>query len=220
MIAIRPMIKRNAIGIATGILLLQTVIYYSGSAKETIPSIAPWSQFPRQVSTWRESSETVLDSEVLGTLQPDDYLARVYVPANGSQAISLFVGYFNSRRDGRAPHSPQWCLPGAGWKSVSSKVVSVRLPPTPESFPANEYLIEKGMSKEFVLYWYHQGGRTVANELVAQIYSMPELIFHSRTDTALVRIIVPVSGNDIAAARAAGTSFAQAIYPLIRKHIS
>lgn len=220
MIAIRSLVKRHALAIATVILIGQTAFYYSGSAKETIPLVAPWSQFPAEVANWKESSEAVLDEDVLSALQPDDYLARTYVSSSDTQAISLFVGYFNSRRDGRAPHSPQWCLPGAGWKSMSSKIISIPIPHASESLPANEYLIEKGLSKELVLYWYHQGGRTVANEVIAQIYSMPDLIFHSRTDTALIRIIVPVQGSDIAGAKAAGTRFAQAVYPLIRKHIT
>lgn len=220
MIAIGSMIKRYALGIATAILLVQTAFYYSGSAKETIPAVAPWNQFPGEVQNWKSEADMVLDQTVLSALQPDDYLARTYLSSSDSHPVSLFVGYFNSRRDGRAPHSPQWCLPGAGWKSLSVKIISIPIPHTPELLPANEYLIEKGISKELVLYWYHQGTRTVANELVAQFYSLPDLIFHSRTDTALVRIIVPVLDNDIDGAKATGVRFAQAVYPLIRKHIT
>ena len=220
MTGIGSTMKRHATAIAAVILLAQTAFYYSGSAKETIPSIAPWSQFPGEIENWKASSDMALEQEVLSALQPDDYLARTYVSSTDPHAISFFVGYFNSRRDGRAPHSPQWCLPGAGWKSLSVETVYVPIPQMRSSVPINEYLIEKGMNKELVLYWYHQGGRTVANEVVAQVYSLPDLIFHSRTDTALVRIIVPVSGNDIAGARASGINFVQAAFPLIRKHIT
>jgi EpsI family protein len=216
--AVRSLFKRRAMPIAIAVLLLQTVFYYNGSAKETTPSIAPWRAFPREISTWKETAELTLESEVLETLQPDDYLARAYAPANGGLPLTLFIGYFNSRRDGRAPHSPQWCLPGAGWKSVYSKVIDVPLPNSGK-FSANEYLIEKDLSRELVYYWYHQGGRTVASEVVAQIYSIPDLILHGRTDVALVRIIVPVPGNDTNIARAEGIDFAQAVYPLIREHI-
>jgi EpsI family protein len=220
MIAILSTVKRHATAIATVILLGQIAIYYSGSAKETIPAVAPWNQFPGEVEDWKGSSDQVIEQDVLNALQPDDYLARTYSSSSGPYQINLFVGYFNSRRDGRAPHSPQWCLPGAGWKSLSSKTISIAIPNAAESLPANEYLIEKGMNKELVLYWYHQGGRTVANEVVAQIYSLPDLIFHSRTDTALVRIIVPIRGDDVNGARTVGIGFARAAYPLIRKHIT
>src|SRR5207237_976132 len=101
-----------------------------------------------------------------------------------------------------------------------SKVVSIPIPNGAGALPANEYLIEKGKISKLVFYWYHQGNRTVASDVVAQLYSLPDLIFHGRTDTALVRVIVPVEGNDLGAARAVGVHFVQAIYPLIRKHIT
>jgi EpsI family protein len=212
------LLKRKAIPVAMAILVAQTFFYYRGSAKESTPSIKPWSQFPSAVGGWNETGEMALDPEVLTALQPDDYLVRGYQTGGGVPPVSLFIGYFNSRRDGRAPHSPQWCLPGAGWDSVWSKVVAIPLAGA-GTFPANEYLIRKGLDEELVYYWYHQGGRTVANEVVAQIYSIPDLIFHGRTDVALVRIIVPVARNDLSQARATGMSFAQVAYPLIRQHI-
>lgn len=216
--SIRSLIKTRAFPIAAFILLAQTVFYYRGSAKESTPAIAPWGQFPSEVGKWKQSAEMVMEPEVMNALQPDDYIARAYQTADGRRAVTLFVGYFNSRRDGRAPHSPQWCLPGAGWKSMSSKIIDLPLEPS-GSFPANEYLIEKGLSKELVFYWYHQGGRAVANEVAAQIYSIPDLILHGRTDVALIRIMVPEAQRDMAEARAAGIDFAQKIYPLIRQHI-
>jgi EpsI family protein len=218
MMPLRTVIKRRAIPIATAVMLAQTVFYYRGSAKEVTPAIAPWSQFPHEVGNWKESAEMTMDPAVMNALQPDDYIARAYETSDGRRAVTLFVGYFNSRRDGRAPHSPQWCLPGDGWKSLSSKVIDVALQPS-GSFPANEYLIEKGLSKELVFYWYHQAGRAVATEVLAQVYSIPDLILHGRTDVALVRIIVPEAQRDMTEARAAATDFAQAIYPLIRQHI-
>jgi EpsI family protein len=220
MIAIGSFIKRHATAIAVTILVGQTAFYYRGSAKEVIPAVAPWNQFPARVQEWTANADLQLEQSVLEALQPDDYLARNYVSSSDPRVINLFIGYFNSRRNGRAPHSPQWCLPGAGWKSLSSNVVSIPIPNETKPLPANEYLIEKGINKELVVYWYHQGGRTVASDLLAQFYSLPDLIFHGRTDTALVRVIVPVLENDLTNARAAGTGFAQAVYPLIRKHIT
>jgi hypothetical protein len=49
---------------------------------------------------------------------------------------------------------------------------------------------------------------------------LPDLILHGRTDIALVRIMVPVDGNDLTAAKASGVRFAQEAYPLIRQHIN
>ena len=213
-------IKRHATVVASVVLISQTLFYYCSSASEKIPAIAPWSQFPAEIQSWKAGVDFPIGEATLAVLQPDDYLARNYAAEGDPHLINLFVGYFNSRRNGRAPHSPEWCLPGAGWKSVSSKVVSIPIPNDTRVVPANEYLIEKGKIRKVVYYWYHQGSRTVASDVVAQLYSLPDLIFHGRTDTALVRVIVPVEGDDLSATRAVGFHFVQAIYPLIRKHIT
>lgn len=218
MITMRTIFTDRAALVATVILVGQSVFYYTGTTKETIPTIAPWNQFPQVVEDWKAVTEIPLGQDVLDTLKPDDYLIRNYTTQSG-ETVNLFIGYFNSRRNGRAPHSPQWCLPGAGWKSVSSEVVSIPLQGSSKTLPANEYLIEKGINKQLVLYWYHQGARTVANEVVAQVYALPDLIFHGRTDTALVRIMAPVPANDVDAAKGLAVKFAQEAYPLIYRHI-
>src|SRR5580658_8621645 len=165
--------KDRAALLATIILVGQAVVYYTNPAKEVIPAMAPWSEFPSTVTDWKAVSDTPLDREVLDVLQPDDYLIRDYISSDRSKVASLFVGYFSSRRNGHNPHSPEWCLPGAGWKSLSTRVISIPIPSGNRPLPANEYLIEKGMNKDLVLYWYHQGGRTVSSDLAAQIYALP-----------------------------------------------
>jgi EpsI family protein len=212
-------LKDKSMALASLILVAQALFYYSSSAKEVIPAVPAWSRFPSVAGAWTTVNEFPLDQEVLDKLQPDDYLNRNYSAANGQQLVNLFIGYFNTRRNGRAPHSPQWCLPGAGWKSVYSKRVSIPLAAGTSQLPANEYLVEKGANQQLVLYWYHQGTRTVANEVVAQIYSLPDLVLHLRTDTALVRIIVPVQGNDRQAAIGTAVEFAKTVYPLVLKQI-
>ncbi|MDP9171684.1 MAG: EpsI family protein, partial [Acidobacteriota bacterium] len=170
--------------IATLILVGQAAIYYHGSGKEVIPSILPWNQFPSDVKGWRTVSDIPIGQDVLDRLRPDDYLNRNYASSDGKTVLNFFVGYFNSRRNGRAPHSPEWCLPGSGWQSLSSHTIAIPMASEAPTLPANEYLIEKGIDKQLVVYWYHQGTRDVANDLVAQMYALPELLLHGRTDTA------------------------------------
>jgi EpsI family protein len=200
-----------------GFLLFQAGIYYTISAKEFIPDIGPWSRFPAEVHGWKASADEPVDAEALATLKPDDYLNRNYVSGQ-NKVLNLFVGYFNSRRNGRAPHSPEWCLPGAGWKTVSTRVVSIDTG-SRNPLPANEYVVEKAGQRQLVVYWYHQGERVMASEVMAQLYAIPDMILHGRTDTSLVRIIAPVSGDRIDGTRDLAFSFARDIYPLIRQQI-
>jgi len=209
--------KNRRIFLVIALLLLQAGIYYTISAKEFIPDIGPWSRFPADVKGWKANADEPVDAEALATLKPDDYLNRDYVSGK-NQVLNLFVGYFNSRRNGRAPHSPEWCLPGAGWKTVSTRVVSIDTGAR-NPLPANEYVVEKGVDRQLVVYWYHQGERVMSSEVLAQLYAIPDMVLHGRTDTSLVRIIAPVSGNRIEAARDVAFEFARDVYPLIRQQI-
>lgn len=203
--------------LAVVLLLGQAGIYYTMSAKEVIPDIEPWSQFPTSIKGWQTAAETPLDADVLAALQPDDYLNRDYIL--GNQEINLFVGYFNSRRDGRAPHSPEWCLPGAGWTPLSKRVLQIT--PAGESKPVavNEYIIDKAPDRAVVIYWYHQGEHETASELLAQFIAIPDMLAHGRTDTSLVRIIAPTTGDRLDASRNAALNFARNAYPLIKQQI-
>jgi EpsI family protein len=211
------LLKNKAIIIAIFVLLCQAGAYYTVSARETVPQIDPWVEFPTHIGAWAATSDLPVNDAVLEELRPDDYLNRNYASPS-RRPLNLFIGYFNSRRDGRAPHSPEWCLPGAGWKSLSTHVVPVDVPGG-EKIPANEYIVEKSDQRCIVVYWYFQGRKALANEVVAQLYAIPDMMLHGRTDTSLVRIITPVAGNQMDAARQAAFEFAREATPLIREHI-
>lgn len=205
--------------VASVLLLAQIGLYYGMPVKEQIPAVSPWSQFPNEFGAWRWASETPIDPEVLAALQPDDYLQRTYVSTKRDALVSFLVVYFRTRRNGRAPHSPQWCLPGSGWKDVSARVVPLAMPGQPNPPAVNEYIVQKGTERLFVVYWYHQGSHAVANDVIAQLYALPEMILHGRTDTALVRIIVPVAGEQTDRARAEAFQFARDVFPLVSQQI-
>lgn len=212
-------LKDRSILVASALLLAQIGLYYGMPVKEQIPAVSPLSQFPGEFAAWQSASETPIDPEVLAALQPDDYLERTYVSTNRNAAVSFLIVYFSTRRNGRAPHSPQWCLPGSGWKDVSARVVTLAMPGQPDPQAVNEYIVQKGTQRLFVVYWYHQGSHAVANDVVAQLYALPEMILHGRTDTALVRIIVPVAGEQTDRARAEAFQFARDVFPLVREEI-
>ena len=54
----------------------------------------------------------------------------------------------------------------------------------------NRVVIEKGLDRQVVLYWYQSHGRVVASEYWGKIYTVVDAIRLNRTDAALVRVIV------------------------------
>ena len=54
------------------------------------------------------------------------------------------------------------------------------------------YLVVRGESKTLVLYWYQTPKRIVASEYAAKFWLAADSVRYRRSDTSLVRVIVPV----------------------------
>lgn len=202
-------------GLLASILLLgQILVYYGVSHAEVIPKIRPWNSFPDQIAAWR-GEDTPADQESMDRLHPDDYLNRIYSTSRPGESCAIFVAYFKTQRDGRAPHSPQNCLPGTGWQSMSNQIRSFLVPGSSQAVVINQYTVRKDSETLVVHYWFQQNHRVFSDEIRAQFYAMPDLLMHGRTDIALVRIITPVTSTP-EAAEGAGLKFSATVFPSIR----
>ena len=208
--------KRHHFYILAGILVCQAVIYYAFSQHEVIPEGPSWSSFPNQVGRWSVDREMLPDEASLAQLQPDDYLSRDYV--KGNDHVDLFVAYFKTQRTGHAPHSPKACLPGAGWEPVSASLLPISVPQSGVTINSNQYVVKRAEVEMAVFYWYQTAHRTIANEYMFQVYAIPELLSHGRTDVAFIRVITEItSGLDNA--RKTAQDFIRQAFPAVQSHI-
>jgi EpsI family protein len=190
-----------------------------------VPYSLPVNQLPTTIGT-RTSTDVSLNQETLDVLGKGDFLYRIYTPNASAQQnldalvpISLFIGYFPTQRTGQSIHSPQNCLPGAGWTFLSSGTTEFT-DQTGKSYRVGDYLITDGKQSQQVLYWYQMHGRSIANDYAAKIYTLTDSIKYGRTDAALVRIITSVEPNeDREQARNRAVEFAKQIAPLLPAYV-
>jgi EpsI family protein len=179
----------------------------------------PLASLPCAIESWRCGGDMPFDREILAVLGVDDYVNRTYAGGAG-RVVGLYVGYYASQRTGDAIHSPQNCLPGSGWQPVASERTSIDAGGT--RLPVNRYVIEKGLSRQVVVYWYQGRGRVVANEYANKFWLMVDQARLRRSDGSLVRLVVPVQGTGAAAlatASAAADEFARLIHPRLSPHL-
>jgi EpsI family protein len=200
----------------TLVLVVQTALFYSASRGEAVPHAAPLSGFPVVVGGWRLQQEGVIDQETQDLLKADDILTRTYAGNEGG--AGLFVAYFKTQRQGQSPHSPKNCLPASGYQQVESGRIDV---PIEGEAPIriNQYVVAKGEAQSVVYYWYQSQGRVIADEFAAKFYLVSDSIKHHRSDTALVRVVVPIVGGQTKAAEKVGTDFVQAFYPVVKAYL-
>jgi len=217
---VKDLLKNNALRVLTLVLLVQAALFYAASRGESAVTATPLSLFPATMGPWTLTQEGVIEKEELNILKADDTLMRWYGSPEGP--ASLFIAFFRTQRTGQSPHSPKNCLPGSGWQPSESSRIDVPVSlgdGQAESIHVNRYVVSKGDDQSVVLYWYQSQGRVIADEFAAKFYLISDSIRKHRSDTALVRVVVPVTGGRMDAASKAATDFVQAMYPVVRNYL-
>ena len=205
--------------ILTVVLVIQAALFYATSRGENVPSMQPLRDFQHELSGWTMVQEGYVDDDTQAVLKADDTLTRTYGSPKYPLTSNLFVAFFKTLRTGKTPHSPKNCLPGSGWEREREDYLDVTIPGMAEPIQVNRYIVSKGDQKSLVLYWYQTQNRVVASEYKAKLLAVEDAIRYNRTDTALVRVVVPVSGSNDAEAQQEAVEFVQAFFVPLRKYL-
>ncbi len=205
--------------LAATLLAATALLLHARNRNEILAPREPFASFPHQLGEW-EGSDVSIAQDVRDVLGPGDFLLRVYQGTSVRQpSVALFLAYFPSQRAGDTIHSPKNCLPGAGWSPVESARVTISLPGR-APFPANRYVIAKGVDRQLVIYWYWAHDRAVASEYWAKFYLVADSIRLSRSDGSLVRVTTPLLAGETAdAAQQRLLSFAGNVVPLLNNYV-
>jgi len=205
--------------LATVLIAFTALLLQARGRSEVFPARVPLSAFPAQLGNWN-STDIDLDQKTLEVLGAGDFLERIYQdPSAKLPPVDLFLAYFPSQRTGDTIHSPQHCLPGAGWNPEENTRVTLSLPGH-GPFPANRYVIAKAGARKLVLYWYWAHNRGVASEYWAKFYLVKDAIQMNRSDGALVRITIEMfPGESANAAQQRLLPFASDVVPLLDNYI-
>lgn len=212
-------LTRRECQVLTAVLLLQLAGSSALARKEFVPSPPPLSEFPTTLGPWQFAREYKIEDEVLAVLRADDTLNRLYTLSADTVPANLFIAYFRSQQDGKAPHSPKNCLPGGGWTPLRNTQIQVDVPGETESIPMNQYVVQHGDQVSVVLYCYMSHGRVVASEYKAKIHLVLDSIRWNRSDTALVRVVVPATPTTIEENTKLGLNLFRSAYPELRRRL-
>jgi EpsI family protein len=205
--------------ILCGCLLGGSACIAWASRSAAVPARTSLDSFPLDLGSWQGQDAGRFSDQIMTVLGVDDYINRYYA-SPGTPALSLYIGYYLSQRQGDSIHSPLNCLPGAGWNPVKREYLEIPVGDT--KIEVNRIVIVKGLEKQVVLYWYQSHGRVVASEYRAKFYTILDAMRTGRTDAALVRIVSQAQSIEPAAEDEAcrhAIDFARTIYPLLNRYI-
>ena len=151
----------------------------------------PFHLFPRSAAEW-QGTKGALDPEVEAILGADDYIDITFQRVGGD-VVAFFVAFYEDQGNGEGIHSPEVCLPAGGWEVFSIEPHEVDMSSTPYGvFELNRSVIQKGLDKQLVYYWFEQRGKRLTNDFKAKLSVVQDSLTTGRRDGALVRYVTPI----------------------------
>lgn len=152
--------------------------------------------FPHEIGDWRVGPRQTLDPNVEKTLAADDYISTTLFRANTATPVELFIAWYKDQTQA-GTHSPTVCLPGGGWE-----IAEFGQRPVLENFDGatpftlNRVIIQKGLQRMIVYYWYDQRGERTPSSFWTRVTVTWSKLTTGRGDGALVRIITPIVAGE------------------------
>ena len=191
-------IKGSVILAAAAALTLAISLAWTSQRPADVANIArePFALFPRQIGDW-SGSTALLDANVERVLGATDYLNATYATSQEPGVVNMFVAFYTKQTDGSGIHSPEVCLPVGGWEIFSLAPQMVDFTAAGYgTFEVNRAVIQKGLSKQLVYYWFEQRGKRMVNDFRAKLSVVYDGLTIGRTDGALIRFVTPIAEDE------------------------
>ncbi len=207
---------KHTLAVSGVIIATALVVQYAAHSKDVAP-LKPLSGFPTLIDSWAGRIEHFDDKiyEILGV--DDSFMATYSNPEGG--VVQLYVGFYESQREGELIHSPKNCMPGGGWNIVETSLVPIQLPGRDKEIEVIRLMLQKGSERQLVLYWFQSRGRFIASEYLQKIYLVLDSITKNRTDGSFVRLISPMSPKGEGATMETLKEFARRVIPVLEEYL-
>ena len=155
--------------------------------------------FPSEVGDWKVVHSNRIDSQIADVLLADDYLSVVLGSREFPAPVDLFIVWYKDQNGGGI-HSPEACLPAGGWEmsGIGREAVDIHIEgrETPLRLPVNRAIIQKGVHRQLVYFWFDQAGRRTASSYGSRFNVLYNGVRIGRSDGALIRLITPIGKNE------------------------
>lgn len=201
------------------LLLLGTGVFlHNRRQNELVPARTAFTAFPNQLGDWK-GQDIIISRDVLDILGAGDFLLRDYTAPRQAASVNLFIAYVPTQRSGDTIHSPQNCLPGAGWSPVESEIIWISLPGQ-VPFRASRHVFSRGTARQMAVYWYLAHGRAESSEYMAKFYLIADSIRFKRSDGSLIRLITPLRPTEADnAAQGRIIDLARNVVPILERYV-
>ena len=130
--------------------------------------------------------DETLDPEFLAALRARETLYRTCGP-DSEAPVWVFLGYFDRQKEGSQVHSPRHCYPGSGWNIEAEP----RWPAPWGGGEVHSLVVDDGVERRLVLYWYQLETRTESDVLPLKIELTRRAILRGSQDVVFASLSTP-----------------------------
>ncbi len=153
-------------------------------------------QFPRVLGAWQAGAPVALGERIERALGADDSLSIAYRRQDGEPGVDLFMAWYPDQSQ-NGIHSPEVCIPATGWEMANIEQVDMSGElGLDHAFKLNRAIIQKGVNRLMVYYWFEQHGRRIAWDYEAKFNLIWDGVLYQRNDGALIRMITPIQEGE------------------------
>jgi len=212
--------KRKLIFLGVLLVIGAVVVHWQrgGSAGIKQETLA---DYLMNVPGYTSTGHVPLDEGVVKFLDLDDYLQSTYRQAGISdpmEAVSLYIGYYNSLAKISAAHSPLVCFPGQGWTIDMPSENEIDI--AGRRIKYSEIIAKLHDTRLLVIFWYQAGDQTEAEVYKNKLNAVKNRFTGKSEEHAFVRITAPLVGDSIDEARTRAFAFLKAFYPLFLDYVN
>jgi EpsI family protein len=204
--------------IAATIMLTTSISLAYLKTSDDQPLKRSLSDFPTKIAEW-QGTKSRFDEKVYEVLGVDDSTLVNYYNQN-RENIQLYIGYYQSQREGDIIHSPKNCMPGSGWNIVSTSLMQLDLKyQNGNPIQVIKLVLQNGIQRQVALYWFHSRGRVITSEYTQKIYLVWDSITKHRTDGSFVRLVSPVTDQNESQTTERLKQFTEQLFPILNEFI-
>jgi len=163
-------------------------------------------KIPYKLGPWQGESFS-FDKRVIEELSADISVSRKYNYNN--RQITLYIGYYGTRKGGRTGHNPNACYPSSGWSINEAKLV-----PVSDKTSVNRMIVSKNRNSQLVYHWYQAEGNVLKTGIEQNILRFFRRLLSNRDDGAFVRVSIYYSDKSDERSLA---KFSNRLIPIIAK---
>ncbi len=188
--------SRGLITAAIASTILSAAFLLMPQPERVEPNRDVFGRFPVELSGWSGRSG-LLDPAIDRVLNATDHADINYSSPTETAPVNFFSAWYETQTEGAGIHSPAVCLPVGGWEVSSIEPHNLDIPgPGGGTFQVNRAIIQKGLDRQLVYYWFEQRGRRMTNDYAAKATVVWDSLTRGRTDGALVRLVTPIDTTE------------------------